>query len=93
MILLSPPRWLFAIVVLAAASLVPVLAGDRLTAGNSHSCAIRSDGTLACWGDDAYGETSLIPPGAFAQVSAGETHSCALNIAGGIQCWGGTWVP
>lgn len=36
-----------------------VLAGKRITqvaAGSEHSCALATDGTVACWGDNAYGQ-------------------------------------
>ena len=35
-----------------------------LTAGYGHSCGIRTDGTVACWGDDYFGQASP-PAGTF----------------------------
>src|SRR5947209_8648312 len=37
----------------------PPVEGARLTsvsAGHGHTCAIKSDGTLTCWGDNTYGQ-------------------------------------
>lgn len=34
--------------------------GEVVSAGLSHTCAIRSDGTAACWGDNFFGQST--PP-------------------------------
>ena len=42
-----------------------VLAGKRITqvaAGSEHSCALATDGTVACWGDNAYGHWAMELP-------------------------------
>ena len=57
-------------------------------AGDSHSCAIRADGELACWGDDSSGQLEGIPTGGFIAVSAGGAHSCAIRVEGQLACWG-----
>jgi hypothetical protein len=64
----------------------------------NHSCAIRTDGTLACWGagmdDSCTLETdwncrqSLPPDGVFVSVATGLTHSCAMTAEHKVQCWG-----
>ena len=59
-----------------------------VTAGYDHACAIRAaDGTLACWGDDAFGEASP-PPGAFVAVSAGYDFTCGVRADRALVCWG-----
>jgi hypothetical protein len=35
---------------------------QSVSAGAYHTCAIRSDGTLSCWGEDYFGQASP-PPG------------------------------
>lgn len=52
-----------------------------------HACAIRGDGTVACWGYDRWGQASP-PGGAFTALSAGVSHTCGIAAAGILVCWG-----
>ena len=61
--------------------------GGLISAGKRHSCAIKTDRTLSCWGDNDYGQADA-PTGEFTSVSAGTFHSCALRTDGTIKCWG-----
>ena len=45
------------------------------------------DGSVACWGDDEYGEATA-PEGEFASVSAGSAHACGVRVDGSVACWG-----
>jgi alpha-tubulin suppressor-like RCC1 family protein len=64
--------------------------------GYSHSCAIKQDGTLWCWGSSPYGvlaKTSKKPEpvGAdtdWASVASGNSHVCALKTNNTLWCWG-----
>ena len=58
----------------------------RLRARN-HSCAVRADGTLDCWGLDYSGLLDA-PGGHFTAVSASPSHSCAIRTGGSLKCWG-----
>lgn len=60
----------------------------QVAAGGSHTCAIRDDGTLACWGDDSAGQLDGVPSGTFRSLSAGGTHTCAIRTDGTLACWG-----
>jgi len=61
---------------------------SQVSAGGHHSCAVRTNGTVACWGDDYDGEVTP-PAGAFTQVSAGGfAHTCGLRTDGTVDCWG-----
>ena len=60
----------------------------RIAAGDSHSCTVREDRTLACWGDDSSGQVSGTPEGEFLSVSAGGDHSCAIRLDRTLACWG-----
>jgi alpha-tubulin suppressor-like RCC1 family protein len=71
----------------------------KVTAGGQHTCALRADRRVACWGDNALGQLGtgdtsqrLLPTVAldFAEgddVTAGGEFTCARN-AGGVYCWG-----
>ncbi|MEZ5383821.1 MAG: S-layer homology domain-containing protein [Microthrixaceae bacterium] len=71
-----------------------------VAAGGDHSCAIRQDRTVACWGSNGDGQlgngttTSRSSPtpveglsGATA-ISGGEGHSCAIRQDRTVACWG-----
>ncbi len=58
-----------------------------VAAGDEHSCGLRTDQTIACWGSNNYGESNP-PPGRFTAVSAGGGHSCGLRTDNTITCWG-----
>lgn len=62
-----------------------------LSVGNNHSCAIRVDGRLACWGANWAGQTDA-PEGTYLAVSTGEIHSCAIRSDGARVCWGEPWA-
>lgn len=60
-----------------------------IAVGRHHSCAIRVDRSVVCWGS-AY-STSPVPVTGLADavaLSAGGVHTCALRSAGGVVCWG-----
>ena len=50
-------------------------------------CGIRTDGTVACWGDDTWGQASP-PSGTFTDVAAGRMTLCAIRSSGQLECWG-----
>ena len=58
-----------------------------ISSGYRHSCGLRNDSTVECWGDDQFGPY-LAPDGQFAAVSAGSAFSCGLRTTGAIECWG-----
>jgi alpha-tubulin suppressor-like RCC1 family protein len=72
-----------------------------IAASQHHSCGVRGDGTLWCWGKNPYLEIGaadatrsfLIPTQVgtdvdWAEVGAGWFHGCALKRDGRLSCWG-----
>ncbi len=65
-----------------------------------HTCAVKADATLACWGSGGYGElgnkglvnsnTPVAVTGltGVTAVSAGAFSTCAIHDAGVVSCWG-----
>ena len=56
-----------------------------ITTNRTHTCGIRSDGTLHCWGD-----FRAIPPAdqRFVAVAPGALYACGLRENGSLTCWG-----
>ena len=73
-----------------------------IAAGNSHTCAITTEGVLKCWGFNTLGKVgdgsslnNRYTPvdvvglsGKVVAVALGAAHTCALTEDGGVQCWG-----
>ena len=65
-----------------------------VSAGNQHSCGVRVDNTITCWGTNEYGQADA-PVGVFKTVSANgwfpsqhPHHSCGVRVDNTITCWG-----
>lgn len=70
--------------------------------GSPTSCAILSNGTAACWGDDEVGQcgdnttafmqndtpVAVANLGSLLSISVGGSHVCALRADGTVWCWG-----
>lgn len=73
-----------------------------IAAGYNHTCAVRQDGTLWCWGRNASGQlgdgtttaraqpTQALPAGAtdWIDVAAAGDFTCGLRATGALFCWG-----
>ena len=58
-----------------------------ISAGRGHTCRVKTDGSVECWGWDNHGQ-STPPAGSFVSVSAGADHTCAVRTDGSVACWG-----
>ena len=65
----------------------PTTAFNAVTAGRDHTCALRTDATITCWGYNGYGEADA-PNGTFNAVTASGNHTCGLRTDATITCWG-----
>jgi len=74
---------------------------SAVSAGAHHTCAVREDATLWCWGANASGQlgnglaldlpgpTAVVLAGDAVSVSAGQSaHTCAVLVGGEVWCWG-----
>jgi cysteine-rich repeat protein len=72
----------------------------QISAGNGHVCALRSDGTVRCWGSNNAGQLGIGQPGnpsptpllslatGVAEVAAGGETTCVRLSNGSSQCFG-----
>jgi alpha-tubulin suppressor-like RCC1 family protein len=61
-----------------------------VAAGWNHTIALKGDGTVVGWGDNAEGQTKVpIGLGRVISVAAGRHHSVALRNDGTVVAWGG----
>jgi alpha-tubulin suppressor-like RCC1 family protein len=84
----------------ASVSGLPVGSLRALAAGQSHTCGVRFDGTLSCWGDNASGQIgdsttmrALLPVSVTglanqSLIAAGGAHTCSRQGSGELTCWG-----
>ena len=73
---------------------------DQLSTGGFHTCAVRNDGRLYCWGRGADGQlgvgddsTNFTPRRVgtdhdWTDVATGSLHTCGIRRDGTLWCWG-----
>jgi alpha-tubulin suppressor-like RCC1 family protein len=73
---------------------------DEISAGQSHTCARKSSGTVECWGSGANGQLGngtttrrqptpvQVQGGPYDEIAAGFFHTCGRKSSGTVECWG-----
>ncbi len=74
----------------------------QISAGGMHTCVLKKDGTVWCWGSNQLGQLGATGATAsgpvrvealagkeIVEISAGIEHTCALTAGGDVYCWGG----
>ena len=82
-------------------STVPGLANvAQIATGGFHSCALKQNGTVSCWGHnnagqlgdgtqtDQYMPVDVAGLSGVAQLALGSAHTCARMTDGTVECWG-----
>lgn len=65
-----------------------------ISAGGSHTCAIKTDNTPICWGKNDQGQATVpVGVGTVKQISAGKFHTCAIKTDDTPVCWGMNDAP
>jgi alpha-tubulin suppressor-like RCC1 family protein len=78
--------------------------GVAIAGGENHTCALLSDGTAQCWGDNNFGDLGVDPAArgheplatatevsglsGIAALAASGSYSCALLADQTVRCWG-----
>ena len=82
---------------LALAACTPLTEVTQVAAGDTMACAVRTDGTVACWGTGPLGDgaseggvhpVEVTGIGDAVQVAVGDRHACARRSGGTVSCWG-----
>ena len=76
-------------------SLTKPTAQAQIDTGDTHTCIIKADRTVACWGNNDSDRSSPISSiqgvdddTKFLAVSVADRHSCAIKADSRIACWG-----
>jgi alpha-tubulin suppressor-like RCC1 family protein len=63
-----------------------------VAAGQDHSCAVQTDNSPICWGNNDFGQATPTP-GSYSAVGSGDGFSCGRLTTGEISCWGNIAAP
>ncbi len=63
-------------------------AGAVCNGGGFHTCVLKSNGNVDCYGDNSYGQAADYTGGDATAVSTGGAHTCVLKSNGNVDCYG-----
>ena len=72
---------------------------NRIAAGTWHTCAVLSDNSVQCWGNNTWGQTgdggvpSLGTGKTATEIAVGDGISCAILNDASVLCWGDLASP
>ena len=78
----------------------PVTSAIAVAAGSQHTCAIMTDKTVKCWGDNFWRQVgdgtktdrntpvTVVGVSGASAISAGDRHTCVIVAGGQVKCWG-----
>lgn len=62
---------------------------EMVEVSSTFACALKDDGSVACWGADTYNQVSDTPTGTgFKDVATGALAACAIDSSDELVCWG-----
>ncbi len=59
-----------------------------VAAGEQHTCGLRANGRLLCWGNNESGQLDAPDDVVVVGLTAGHGFTCAWDAAGEVSCWG-----
>ena len=65
---------------------VPAGQFTQIAAGSLHTCGVRADQTVVCWGL-GQGGASNVPAEAFLSVASGNPYTCGVRVDRTLVCW------
>ena len=65
----------------------PPVSATQVAVGVRHTCALRLDGSVRCWGFNLDEQTEP-PSGRFVRLTAGTDTNCGIRDDGALSCWG-----
>ncbi len=60
----------------------------QVATGENHTCALRRDGAVECWGANDHGQLDVPKDLRFQQITSGWHFSCGIQTDRRITCWG-----